>query len=110
MSVHGEYQRVLRIVQVRLTEAGEAIAARWSAPFEGAQIDETRDLSAAARSAIALVAQLEADLGLAPTAPGDAHDGAATASRLAPLRDACHTLRAHCRAILGLGDGAGPAD
>ena len=110
LSVHGEYQRVLRNVQVRLEEAADAIAARWSEPFERVQIDEKRDLSTAARAAIALVAQLEADLGLAPAARSDAHEGPATTSRLAPLRDACHSLRAHCRAILGLGEGTGPGD
>ncbi|MEZ4281699.1 MAG: hypothetical protein R3F21_19010 [Myxococcota bacterium] len=114
MSVHGEYQRVLRIVQVRIAEAGGAIAARWSEPFERARIDELRDLSTAARTAIALVAELEAeleaDLGLAPAAPGEARDDSATTSRFAPLRDACHSLRAHCRAILGQGEGTRPGD
>jgi hypothetical protein len=110
LSVHGEYQRVLRIVQLRLAEAGDVISERWSEPFERAQIDETRDLSTSARAAIALVAQLEADLGLAAATPGDGHEGSSTTSRLAPLRDACHSLHAHCRAILGLGEGAGPGD
>lgn len=108
--MHGEYQRVLRIVQVRLAEAGEAIAARWSEPFERVGLGETHDLSAAARAALALVTQLEAELGLESDARGAAQDASATTSRLAPLRDACHSLRAHCRAILGLGQAPGPAD
>ena len=110
MSVHGEYQRVLRIVQVRLAEAGEAIAARWSEPFDSAAVGEARDLSAAARAALALVTQLEAELGLESDARGAAHDGSTTTARLAPLRDACHSLRAHCRAILGLGQAPDPGD
>lgn len=118
MSVHGEYQRVLRIVQVRIAEAGGAIAARWSEPFERARIDELRDLSTAARTAIALLAELEAELeaergaerAKAPAAPGEARDDSATTSRFAPLRDACHSLRAHCRAILGQGEGTRPGD
>lgn len=108
MSVHGEYQRVLRIVEVRLAEAGEAIAARWSESFDRARIGETRDLSAAAQAALALVAQLETELGLESEASDAAHDARAKTSRLAPLRDACHSLRAHCRAILGLGQDPGP--
>lgn len=101
-------------MQVRIAEAGGAIAARWSEPFEGARIDELRDLSTAARTAIALVAELEgaleADLDLAPAAPGESRHDSATTSRFAPLRDACHSLRAHCRAILGQGEGSQPGD
>lgn len=104
MSVHGEYQRTLRVVQVRLSEAGDAVGACWLEAFSRAQVDATRDLSTTARTVLELVVRLEAEL-----APGGDPDRpvndrtAATTERLAPLRDACHHLRAHCRAILGLG-------
>jgi hypothetical protein len=50
------------------------------------------------------VTRLEASLDAAGEAGNATSDAAgSTTARMAPLRDACHHLRAHCRAILGLG-------
>lgn len=105
MSVHQEYQRALRVVEVRLTEAGDAVAARWLAAFSGVEVDGARDLSTSARAALDLLARVEADLALDAPPNGGARvvGGPDAAQRLALLRDACHHLQAHCRAILGLG-------
>ena len=109
MSVHGEYQRSLRNLEVRLTEAADALALPWADAIAAARLDGARDLSSAARAALALVARLEAALGpfgddVRPMAP---HASPPAAEPLPALRDACHHLRAHCRAILGPGEGAG---
>ncbi len=90
MSVHGEYLRSLRILEVRLAEAGDAFAAPWLEALANARVDGQRDLSTAARAALALLDRLEAEA-VGPDA-----------ERRSALRDACHHLRAHCRAILGL--------
>jgi hypothetical protein len=104
VSVHGEYHRTLRAVLFRLTEAGDAIEPSWIEAFSRAQVDDSRDLSTAARTALALVTRLEHTLGAAGEAGCASTDAAgSTTARMSPLRDACHHLRAHCRAILGLG-------
>lgn len=102
MSVHGEYQRALRVVQLRIAESEFLLGAGWEAKFASAQLEEGRDLSSAARTSLELLANLEveyeslgalADSGAASRAPQ---------GRLELLRDACHRLRAHCHAILGV--------
>jgi hypothetical protein len=104
VSVHGEYHRTLRAVLFRLTEAGEAVEPSWLEAFSSAQVDDSRDLSTAARTALALVTRLEVALDRAGEAARSTREAAgSTTARMAPLRDACHHLRAHCRAILGLG-------
>jgi len=103
VSVHGEYARALRGVRERLSEREGLVGEAWSAAFEAAEATPTRDLSAAARTALALIERLEAELAATAVAPGrEAPAPAARRARLEPLRDACHHMRAHCRAILGV--------
>jgi uncharacterized membrane protein YccC len=106
MSVHGEYSRALRQLRERLDERGAALAERHREALDAAQVTPARDLSTAARAALAVLARLEGDPALtAPDAPlrptreteGPVGGRPATDG----LRDACHHLRAHCRAILG---------
>lgn len=87
MSVHGEYSRALRHVLERLDEQDPERARRHREALEAAHPTPARDLSTAARAALAALAQLESDPAFATPVDG--------------LRDSCHHLRAHCRAILG---------
>lgn len=101
MSVHGEYQRALRVVQLRLAESEFLVGEGWAAKLESAQLEEGRDLSSAARRALELLASLAAEFE-SEGAPADGSDASsAPHGRLELLRDACHRLRAHCHAILG---------
>lgn len=101
MSVHGEYQRALRVVQHRLSESEFLVGEGWGAKLERAQLEEGRDLSSAAQTSLELLAGLEAALaGEGPPADGAIVSGISP-GRLELLRDACHRLRAHCHAILG---------
>jgi hypothetical protein len=110
MSVHGEYARALRMLIVRLEEY-EALAegkAAWTARFQGAVVEESRDLSTAARTADALLDALDRELGDDPEGASVGRpDLPGARGGLGPLRDACANLRAHCRAILGVRPGGG---
>ncbi len=103
MSVHGEYQRALRVVQVRLTEAENLVGESWGAKLENAQLEQGRDLSAAARTSLELLSGLEAEIASKGALADGGVASGAPHGRLELLRDACHRLRAHCHAILGLG-------
>ena len=103
VSVHGEYLRALRVVQLRLAESEFLLGEGWDAKLESAQLEEGRDLSSAARASLELLASLEAELeGQSAVADGGGASGSPL-ERLELLRDACHRLRAHCHAILGVG-------
>jgi hypothetical protein len=103
MSVHGEYQRALRVVQLRLAESEFLMGEGWDAKLEGAQLAEGRDLSSAARTSLELLANLEAELESNGTLADGGGASESPHGRLELLRDACHRLRAHCHAILGVG-------
>lgn len=105
MSVHGEYSRALRHVIERLDEQASTTAARHREALDGARPTPERDLSTAARAALAVLARVEAELVSSVSAatgrPEDDGRGSADRPTSDDLRDACHHLRAHCRAILG---------
>jgi hypothetical protein len=105
MSVHGEYSRALRHLIERLDEQASTAAARHRKALDGARPTPERDLSTAARTALAVLARVEAELVSSASAthggPEDAGKKSADEPASDVLRDACHHLRAHCRAILG---------
>jgi hypothetical protein len=101
MSVHGEYQRALRVVQLRLAESEFLVGEGWGVKLESAQLEEGRDLSSAARTSLELLARLEAEFESQDALAGGALAATPPLGRLELLRDACHRLRAHCHAILG---------
>jgi len=102
MSVHGEYARALRGVGERLAECEELVGDDWGDALDAARLTPQRDLSNAARAALALLQRVEAELESADAGRGSAVPPAIRRARLESLRDACHHLRAHCRAILGV--------
>lgn len=99
MSVHGEYARALGGVRECLaalrTDAAQRAA--WLGALEGAAVTPARDLSTAARGALAALAGIEAGL----SARGAAADPEPSWGAAA-LLEACRHLRAHCHAILGV--------
>jgi hypothetical protein len=101
MSVHGEYQRALRVVQLRLAESEFLMGEGWAERLECAQLDEGRDLSSAARASLELLASLDARLQSEDALAEGEVASRSPHGRLELLRDACHRLRAHCHAILG---------
>ena len=101
MSVHGEYSRALRSVLERLEECEGLVGRGWRDTLDGAQLRPDLDLSTAARTAIAAVTGLEAELSDAAAAVEVSAIYSADRARIQPLRDACHHLLAHCHAILG---------
>ena len=107
MSVHGEFHRALRNLCHRLSESEFLIGEGWLARLEGVQAEANRDLSAAARTSIALLGRLESDLADASRRLGSALAAPESLPSLELLRDACHHLRAHCDAILGVGPEGG---
>jgi hypothetical protein len=107
MSVHGEFHRALRTLCHRLSESEFLIGEGWLARLEAVQAEANRDLSAAARTSIALLGGLESDLGDASRRADRSPAAPESLPSLELLRDACHHLRAHCCAILGVGPEGG---
>lgn len=106
MSVHGEYSRALRQLRECLEERDAGLATRHRDALDAAQATPARDLSTAARAALAVLARLETDPALAdpsssPCTQNEGEDRIEHRPATDALRDACHHLRAHCRAILG---------
>jgi len=102
MSVHGEFHRALRTLWHRLSESEFLIGEDWLARLEAVQAEANRDLSAAARTSIALLVRLESDLGDMSPRIGSPPASPVLLPSLDLLRDACNHLRAHCYAILGV--------
>lgn len=103
MSVHGEYGRALRGVLEQLDECNGLVARDGRNSLDAAHTSPVQDLSTAARRALAGLDRVEADLTDAAGRVEAARHAGADRLRLERLRDACHHLRAHCHAILGVG-------
>ena len=102
MSVHSEYHRALRALLGRLTESEFLVGEGWVEQLEFVQAEADRDLSTAAKTTLDLIARFEADLGNARPATSNLRAARGPLPSLELLRDACHHLRDHCRAILGV--------
>lgn len=103
MSVHSEYHRALRALLVRLTESEFLVGEAWVEQLEIVQTEADRDLSTAAKTTLDLISRLEASLGNAHPSTSNLRAAREPLPPLELLRDACHHLRDHCRAILGVG-------
>lgn len=88
MSVHGEYGRALAGVMERLGDGPPRLRETFRSALDAARVTAERDLSTAARTALAVLDELEQAL-----------DAPEPELR---LREACDHLRAHVEAILGV--------
>jgi hypothetical protein len=105
MSVHGEYERSLENLILRLRPLPSAAGKAWIDAFSALRMQHQPDLSTAARETLALLERLESEL---PRLAGDeskeagAREGAAPGPRGNILRETASHLRAHCEAVLGV--------
>ena len=106
MSVHGEYERTLENLILRLGQLPTESGRRWVDAFSALRMKHQPDLSTAAHESLAVLERISAEL---PTLPeigsGAGHAQSASAEpRGNILIETTSQLRAHCQAILGVSD------
>ncbi len=96
MSVHGEYARALEALLICVKQLDSPHARVWASDLAESRTSQNADLSAAARACSRVLDAIDAERSLSSAKrPGPDSD---------PLREPFLSLRAHCRAILGLLD------
>lgn len=113
MSVHGEYARALAGVLERLADCDSRLRDAFRPALDAARVTPERDLSTAARSALAVLDRMEATLEAQASEPEGGGCPPRTTADVLPaddveasepemrLHEACQHLRAHVTAILG---------
>ncbi|MFK7896755.1 MAG: hypothetical protein AB8G23_13015 [Myxococcota bacterium] len=106
MSVHGEYERTLANLILRLRPLPPETGEPWIAAFSDLRMEHQSDLSTAARESLALLERFESDPDLPGTPDLDPQSASFDASERGPqgniLRETAAHLRSHCEAILGV--------
>lgn len=103
MSVHGEYERTLENLILRLGQLPADSGARWVDSFSALRLKHQTDLSTAARESLALLQRISAEIPTLFTESGGNPEQTTNAEPRGNILDetASH-LRAHCQAILGV--------
>ena len=94
MSVHGEYGRALEALLISVQRLETATAKQWATGLIQARASQNPDLSSAAKACMRVLDSIDAERSISSPAPAGPD--------LDPLREPFATLRAHCRAVLGI--------